>query len=144
MELSPIEMRIAELDEWRVQVIRELRQLAELLASTSRDQIPTPDIGVSVYSVERPADNNPYAYAPLTPSHVRAAMAASPGNWRKTSSENRVMYVKCIGDTIRYYFYVSRSTTCRQVEVGTKVIPAEPEREVKVYEWQCDTPDVEV
>lgn len=33
--------------------------------------------------------------------------------------------------------YVTRGQVCERVQVGTKVIPAQPEREIPVYEWKC-------
>lgn len=144
MTQNPTQIRNDELDQWRHTVIADLRDLIALLSTTTRDQIPTPDIYVSVYSVEAPTDDDPYAYAQLTPEHVRAAMAASPGHWRKASYENQITYTKDIGEAVRYRFHVSRATTCQQVQVGTKTVEAVPEHEVPVYEWRCDTPELEV
>lgn len=49
---------------------------------------------------------------------------------------------------IRYHLVIEKQKTCQQVQVGTRVVPAEPEkiipatpaREEPILEWQCDEP----
>lgn len=144
MDQTPSQIRNDELDIWRSKVIDSLRDLADILKSTPRELFPTPDINVSVYSVETPTDDDQYHCTPVTPAIVRAAMAAAPGSWHKFSANDHISYYKDIGDPLSFRFHVSRSTTCTKVQVGTKEVPAVEAHDEPVYEWRCDTPEVEV
>ena len=35
---------------------------------------------------------------------------------------------------------IEREQVCRKIVTGTKIVPAQPEREVEVVEWVCDEP----
>lgn len=144
MEMTPSETRALELSNWRVEVIRSLRALADLLATTSRAAFPTPDIYCSVYSIDEPTDENPHASRTLDVEDARIAMANAPGNWRKYNYEGSLAYIKDVGDPIRVRLEVDRSRTCTRVQVGTKTVEAVEAHEEPVYEWRCDTPELEV
>lgn len=144
MEQTPSQIRNGELLEWRIKVINELRYLAQLLEVTELNQFPTPNVYCSVYTKPAPTDTDIYNEPPITPADVRQAMAASPGHWSKLSWDNQISYAKSLGAAIRVSFEVSRSQVCERIQVGTKIEPATPEREVPVYEWRCNEPMPEV
>lgn len=140
MQLNPSEQRQLELANWRVEVIRGLRALAESLACTTQEQFPTPDVSVSLWSIERPTDADIYNCQPVTTEAVRTVMAAIPGGWNKYAATDYVSYSRKFTEAIKLRMQVNRSTTCAKVKVGTKVIPAQPERTEDVYEWRCGDP----
>lgn len=144
MDQTPSQIRNGELAEWRMKVAGDLEMLADCLRATSHDEFPTPQLHIGVWSIETPTDDDIYACPGVTQEHVRKAMAALPGEWHKYAGQDTITYSKAFGDTIRMAFYVNRSTTCRRVQTGTKTVEATEAHDEPVYEWRCDTPELEV
>lgn len=56
-----------------------------------------------------------------------------------------VHFVKRFSGDVSFVLFAEKSLTCERVKVGTKIVPAkpqvtlpaEPEREEEVWEWQC-------
>lgn len=138
MEQSPSQIRNGELSKWREQVIRDLRAFADALEATTNEQFPTPYVSFSLYSIEVPTDDDPYACRNLTFDDARLAMAALPGKWRKTVNDNGLYYAKQFGETCRVYLNIDRSATCERVQVGTKHVEATEAHDEPVYEWRCN------
>ena len=66
--------------------------------------------------------------------------AISGGKWNKVFAGG-YFWVSRIFGNITLEVNIPRSEVCRQVETGTRIIPArpaEPEREEPIYEWVCD------
>lgn len=133
--------RLRELSEHRAACIRDLRALADLLENTAEPGFPTPEVYAAVYSVSEPRADDPYSWAPTTLADVHMAMAAAPGDWRKTAYADEIRYAKKIGSAISVSFPVDRATTCKRVKTGTRHVEAVPAHDVDVFEWQCPDTD---
>jgi len=48
------------------------------------------------------------------------------------------MLVREFGGDVSLHVNAARSTVCRRVVTGTKVIPARPEHTVEEVEWVCE------
>lgn len=79
---------------------------------------------------------------------ARKIMAEIPGSWQKEYIGDYVQYKKLFGSgkgwpypDIALTITVNRSEVCRRIEKGTRVIPAQPERTVTDYEWECGPED---
>jgi hypothetical protein len=69
------------------------------------------------------------------------AIFARASGWAKEYNDSWFMLRRTFGDDITLDVNIQRSTVCRQVEVGEKLVPAQPavpEHVKKVYEWVCD------
>lgn len=47
-------------------------------------------------------------------------------------------YIHVTADRIRYDFVADRQVYCKKVYRGTKVVEAQPESVVDVYDWECE------
>ena len=68
------------------------------------------------------------------------AAFAQAGSWTKEYTDNWFILRRQFGD-ITLDVNIYREEVCRKVEVGEKVIPAQPvqpQRTEKVYEWVCE------
>jgi hypothetical protein len=83
----------------------------------------------------------------VTIEDARAIMGDIPGDWVKEYQGDYVIYTKTFGNNIwpnpdvTFRLTVSRDQVCTRKEVGTKIIPASPQREVPIYEWECGPSD---
>ena len=71
--------------------------------------------------------------------NVRKVLRAFGGSWDKEASGG-LMYFHSTFGPFKLKMYTGQETVCTCRLVGTKIIPAqpaEPEREVPVYEWDC-------
>lgn len=83
----------------------------------------------------------PYMTCTTAFANSREEMAqqakAAPG-WKKDWSGDWFSLRKNFGERVQFDVSCSRETVCHKVVTGTKVVPAQPEREVETFEWQCD------
>lgn len=133
---------VLRMAEEREATIASLRELADALENTPMISLPTPRVCAYQYLGADPTPDAVDVEPLLTVSHVRSAMRHIPGGWSKSQAESATEYVKTFTGRLKWTFRVCRSTTCEQVQVGTRIVPAVPEHEEPVYEWRCDgTPD---
>jgi hypothetical protein len=66
-----------------------------------------------------------------------AAIARST-SWAKGYDDNYFWLKKTFSGDITLEVNTNRERICRRVVVGTKVIPAQPEKVVEQVEWVCD------
>ncbi len=64
--------------------------------------------------------------------------AARQCAWEKEYNGPWFMLVKRFGEDLRVEINTSRETVCRKVVTGTKIVPAQPEREIEIVEWVCE------
>ncbi len=107
----------------RDDVIQGLRELADFL-----EQHP---------DVPAPAYNTLNAQAWSKEALTLAARAAS---WTKDYNDNYFSLRRMFPGYLTFDVYVERNTICRKVVTGTRLEPAQPEREVETYERVCDEP----
>ena len=71
---------------------------------------------------------------------TREALAdvARLGSWRKEYTASWFELHKDFGNGITIQAYTDRGQVCRQVVKGTRIVPAQPEREEPIVEWICD------
>lgn len=87
-------------------------------------------------SVNCPSSATLNSYVSTREDMARNARAAS---WEKIWDSSAFFSLrKTFCDDLIMEVFTDRSTICNQVVVGEKVIPAQPERIEKVYEWVCD------
>lgn len=78
----------------------------------------------------------------LTPSmyvsveEARKIMGLFPGGWKKYRHQNQMTYYRSFDNGITLYVYAT-NPSCTRVQVGEKVIEAQPERIEPIFEWQC-------
>ena len=63
---------------------------------------------------------------------------AAISGWRKTYTDSLFYLTKMFSEDLMLEYNAPRETVCRKVVKGTKMIPAQPEREVEDVEWICD------
>lgn len=77
----------------------------------------------------------------LTDEESRKGRRGTTG-WNKSHSGNYIQYTRTWGPFGRVSFsiYVDKSTTstCHQVQVGTRIVPAVEEHEEPVMKWICE------
>lgn len=113
-------------------IIKGLRELADALEATPG--LPTPyDVHTDLFWQ---LDDNASLAGRLTQDIARAAMAALPGDWSKSSPStgSYISYDRSFGEYVTYSLNIDRADVCRRVQVGTKTVPAHDE---PVYEWEC-------
>jgi len=113
-------------DERRAEVIAGLRQIADFLEQ--HPGVPAPD-----YSTLNSRAG----------TKEQIAAIARLATWRKDYGDNYFSLHKEFPGDLALDVYTERSTVCRKVVTGRRMLPAEPEREVEVYEWICDEPLLE-
>jgi hypothetical protein len=69
---------------------------------------------------------------------------ASVGSCEKVWESNNLKVTKTFGKTVRLVGYMNRSTVCKKVVTGTKVVPAVhiPESVQEITEWVCEDPSL--
>lgn len=131
---------LAGLVQDRNEVIASLRYIANTLERYTIEEVPTPRIyAFQHYAVDLNADPMNIE-PPVNAQHVHVAMHKMPGGWVKETSEDYTAYTKTFCGRMKWVFKVSRATSCRRVMIGIKTVPAVPEHEEPIYEWQCDGP----
>lgn len=119
----------------RADMVLGLMRLAEMLQRTN---VPLPyDLQVNVYyGTTEQGGLGEW----MTQDDARKAMTESPGDWHK-SYDAYVSYTKQLSDYVTYDINVPRDRVCRQVQTGTRQVPAVeavPAHEEPVFEWVCD------
>ena len=67
--------------------------------------------------------------------------ARAAKSWEKIWGDGWFSLRKVFGDDdIVFDVSVPRETVCRKVVTGTRIEPAQPERVVEEYTWECDEP----
>lgn len=59
------------------------------------------------------------------------------GNCKKEFIGAWAYGVKKFGNSLEIRVCADRGKVCERVKVGTRIIPAQPEQEIDVYEWHC-------
>lgn len=106
----------------RAAFIQGLRDMADFLEKTPNVTHPSMSILNAYVSTKEDLARNARAT-----SWEKIWDSPSYFSLRKTFCEDLIMEI-----------FTDRSTICRQVEVGEKIIPAQEARVEKVYEWKCD------
>lgn len=103
-----------ELSAVRLEVIANLRELADLLESTDMDVLPTPS--VHAYQYLR-IDLSPEATVPepaLRHEDARTIMDAIPGGWVTDTRAMYTEYCKKFGPRVSWNFWVGTPVEARQ------------------------------
>jgi hypothetical protein len=68
-----------------------------------------------------------------------AAIARTPGvRWEKGAEGNYFSLSVSFAGGYSYSINIEREQVCRKVVTGTRILPAQPEREVEECEWRCE------
>ena len=71
------------------------------------------------------------------------AQAKAAPSWEKNYNGEWFYLVRHFGPDLALYMTIEREQVCRRVSAGTQTIPAkpaEPAREIEVFDWVCDEP----
>lgn len=107
----------------RAATIQGLRELAMFLEQ--HPEVPCPMVG----------GQNAFI---ATKAEMRALARVT--SWRKEYVGSWFTLAKDFPGDVALHLNIERSTVCRKVVTGTKVVPARPEHEVEEFEWVCDEP----
>jgi len=111
----------------REQVIGSLRAVADFLEQNP--SAPVPHIGEITAFVNTVED---------VKGELRRIVKEVPGPWKKAVMESFYSIVKDFG-AFTYEVTALRHQVCRKIETGeVKVIPAQEEKVVPKYRWECD------
>lgn len=125
-----------ELDKYeqqvRVEFISMLRQLADWYEARPNMMAPCVDT-FRLYSCTKPEF---------------LALRREAGLSVKDMDGDYVKFTMPLPGDWKFQLYTNKKHTCQRVKVGTQIIkakpevllPAEPEKVIDVYEWQCDEP----
>lgn len=102
-----------------------LRELAAFVES--HPEIPLPWAGAHNAFVTNKSD-------------LAVVAKACGGKWVKNATEQFFFISKPFTGGHSYEVNVSRESVCRKVVTGTRIEPAQPEREVEEFQWVCDEP----
>lgn len=89
-------------------------------------------------NVDHPKNDTMNVFVSTREDIVRNARGSS---WEKIYNDTWFYLRKEFGEDLIFEINCARATICRQVEIGEKIVPAQPaqpERVEKVYEWICD------
>lgn len=116
--------------------VKELRALADFVEEKDFD-------------FEKKAPSSVTFYVWCTDKKDFAQKSKLLGSFKK-SADNWLNATKSFGDFVNLQVTITREYVCKKVKVGTKIIPAtekkivpeqiipaEPEKEVEVYEYKC-------
>lgn len=76
----------------------------------------------------------------LTIADARQVLRNAPGRWKKSVGDYSISYTRDYGNGVEFVLGLNRSQQCTKVQVGTRTVPAVPavpEHEEPVYEWDC-------
>lgn len=123
----------------RDEIIKGLRTLADLLED--QPDFPAPyDVELPIFYSSLP---NGRLGPPIIADDARAAMAVAPGGWSKDYSDSYVTYRKDFSEVVALELILNREAVCRKVQVGVKHIEATEARDIPVYEWVCESDELE-
>lgn len=105
-----------------VQGLRELAAFVEM-----HPEIPLPWAGSQNAFVNDKAD-------------LAAIAKIVGGRWAKGVSPDFFFIRKEFAGGFSYEANIGRESVCKKVVTGTRIEPAQPEREVEIVEWICDEP----
>lgn len=108
----------------RAAYVSGLRQLATFIEA--HPSLPLPYAGSHNAFVETKAE--------------LAALARVGVKWQKTANDDFFTLRFAFDGHHSYEANVERAKVCRKVVIGTRIEPAQPEREVEEYHWVCDEP----
>jgi hypothetical protein len=57
---------------------------------------------------------------------------------KKYTEDDFNVYIEVPGVRGKFNLYTTRKVVCKRVVVGTEIVPAVPEQEKEIVEWQCD------
>lgn len=87
----------------------------------------------------RPYAHETLAFNVANREAIQEVLRAFGGKWTKEASSGLMYFYSTFGP-FRLKMYTGQENVCTMRQVGTKVvpaIPAQPEREVPIYEWDC-------
>ena len=118
----------------RVQFIQALRELADWYDEHQDLRAPTTSVQFNLMCHDK---------------EDLLAMRRAAGLRDKVYSGDYISFRKVLPGPCSYLdIYLYREKVCKKVVTGTRVVPAQPEREVEEYTWECDdallAPDVEI
>ena len=109
----------------RAAYVSGLRELADFLEAHPELPKPSP-CQINAFVTDKPA---------------LAMVARTPGvRWEKSISGNYFYLRVSFPGGHTYDVNVKRDQVCRKVVIGTRIEPAQPEREVEEVQWVCDEP----
>lgn len=101
-----------------------LRELADFLDAHPDLPIPTwGGVRVNVF---------------IEKDHLKAVLAAAPGvRWEKRQIGDYYSLRTSFTGDCNYDVNIDREQVCRKVVTGSRTEPAQPEREVEEFHWEC-------
>lgn len=76
---------------------------------------------------------NIYTQSPEHFAELRRILGVS----EKQSVTDTIYFRKSFGSYVKLDININKEKTCEKVKVGTRIVPAQPERVEEVYEWKC-------
>lgn len=134
-------MQYNELDRRR-ELVANLRDMADFIENV--EGVPLPDgIALSVYQGILPFENG--MHYGMDTKEGAALLADRIGSFNKAYTDNLITFRKTFGEYASIHWMMYREKVCERVQVGTvrkaaepeKVIPAVPEHDEPIYEWNC-------
>ncbi len=107
--------------EARARIVQGLRELASFLEA--HPEVPTPYVGTQNAFVQ---------------TKEEIAAVARVGSWEKKWIDDWFSLDHAFSGDVKLSVNVARAQVCERVVTGKQIIPAQPEREIDVYEWHCD------
>jgi hypothetical protein len=109
----------------RNEYVQGLRELADFIEA--HPDAPLPFVGAHNAFVD-------------DKTRLGAIVRACGGRWEKSATEDYFYIRRTFAAGHTYEVNVSREQVCRKVVTGTRIEPAQPEREVETYKWVCEEP----
>lgn len=131
MEIDPVtperirDMESLTSEQLRRAYVQGLRELASFVEA--HPEIPLPYAGAHNAFVQDKSD-------------LAIVAKACGGKWAKNATTDYFYISKAFSGGHSYEVNVSRENVCRKVVTGTRIIPAQPEREEDEIQWVCDEP----
>ena len=105
-----------------LEYVQGLRLLADWYEAHPETELP--------YEAER------VAYIFVEKTGLQALLGAFGGHWTKTARDGLFYATRMFGP-LTLTALIAQSAVCTARVVGTKVLPAMPERTIDVLEWDC-------
>ena len=126
--------------EEQQELVEDLRTLADFYERPEALALPAMYLSeyhnVSVWEFSE-ADGK-YSVSPEKSKAAMREVVLALGKCEKKYEDGSLSVVKKMGHNIRLTYSVDRTTFCTKVVTGTRIIPAQPEREVEEVEWVCN------
>ena len=119
--MTPTAEQVAAEEKRRADVVRGLRDLADVMEQNRAIQVPW-EIVINAFADTR----------------EEIAAVARTGSWRKAFAGDWFSLRREFGGSVALDVSIQRAQVCKRVVVGKMTLPAQPEREVEQVEWQCE------